>query len=133
MGVKKMKNVNVSSELISLLFVSVYGAASSIQNCISPLVLRLKKYKNGNSARRTYLQRQIRSPITQNGCDNFISGISGKLLKIATANVIFSRTADRFAANFALQLKRSSSMTYIKTVHSTSTLKELEGFILFRH
>ena len=35
-----------------------------------------EKYKNGNSARRTALQRRIRSSITQNGSDNFSSGIS---------------------------------------------------------
>ena len=43
MVVKKMINGNLSSEFISLLFASVYGAASSIQNCVSPLVLRLQK------------------------------------------------------------------------------------------
>ena len=43
MGDKKMINGNLSSEFISLLFASVYGAASSIQNCVSPLVLRLQK------------------------------------------------------------------------------------------
>ena len=43
MGVKKMINGNLSSEFISLLFASVHGAASSIQNCVSPLVLRLQK------------------------------------------------------------------------------------------
>ena len=41
-GVKKMINGNVSSEFISLWFASVHGA-SSIQNCVSPLVLRLQK------------------------------------------------------------------------------------------
>ena len=59
-----------------------------------------KKYKNGNSARRTASQRHIRPSITQDGSDNFSSGISGKLPKIATSNVIFSRTADRIAAKF---------------------------------
>ena len=43
MGVKKMINGNLSSEFISLLFVSLYRAASSIQNCVSPLVLHLQK------------------------------------------------------------------------------------------
>ena len=42
-GVKKMINGNVSSEFISLWFASVHGAASSIQNCVSPLLLRLQK------------------------------------------------------------------------------------------
>ena len=41
-GVKKMINGNVSSAYISLWFASVHGAASSIQNCVSPLVLRLQ-------------------------------------------------------------------------------------------
>ena len=36
-------NGNVSSELILLWFASVYGAASSIQNCVSPLVLCSQK------------------------------------------------------------------------------------------
>ena len=40
-----------------------------------------KQYKNGNSARRTALQRHIRPSITQDGSDNFSSGISGKLPK----------------------------------------------------
>ena len=42
-GVKKMINGNVSSEFISLWFASVHGAASYIQNCVSPLLLRLQK------------------------------------------------------------------------------------------
>ena len=42
-GVKKMINGNMLSEFISLWFASVHGAASSIQNCVSPLVLRLQK------------------------------------------------------------------------------------------
>ena len=43
MGIKKMINGNVLSELVSLWFASVYGAASSIQNCVLPLVLHLQK------------------------------------------------------------------------------------------
>ena len=42
-GVKKMINGNLSSEFISLWFANVHGAASSIKNCVSPLVLRLQK------------------------------------------------------------------------------------------
>ena len=38
-----MINGNVSSEFILLWFASVYGAASSIEKCVSPLVLRLQK------------------------------------------------------------------------------------------
>ena len=101
-GVKKMINGNVSSEFISLWFASVHGAANSIQNCVSPLVLRYKKYKNGNSARRTASQRHIRSSICYGGSDHFSSGISGKLPKIANSNAIFSRTADRIAAKFCM-------------------------------
>ena len=41
--VKKMINGNVSSEFISLWFAYFHGAAGSIQNCVSPLVLRLQK------------------------------------------------------------------------------------------
>ena len=64
-----------------------------------------KKYKNGNSsARRTALQRHIRPSITQDGSDNFSSGISRKLPKIATSNVIFSRTVNRIAAKFYMTI-----------------------------
>ena len=63
-----------------------------------------KKYKNSNTARRTALQRHIRPLITQDGSDNFRSGISRKLQKIATSNVIFSRTADRIAAKFCMTI-----------------------------
>ena len=42
-GIKKMISGSVLSELISLWFASVYWAASSIQNSVSPLVLRLQK------------------------------------------------------------------------------------------
>ena len=65
-----------------------------------------KKYKNGNSASRTALQRHIRPSITKDGSDNFSSGISGKLPKIATSNVIFSRAADRIAAKFCMTIKK---------------------------
>ena len=59
-----------------------------------------KKDKNSNSSRRTASKRHIRPAICSGGSDNFSSGISGKLPKIATSNVIFSRTADRSAAKF---------------------------------
>ena len=52
--VKKIINGKVSSVLISLWFASVYGATSSNQNCVSPLLLCLQKYKNSNSL-KTYL------------------------------------------------------------------------------
>ena len=48
-GVKKMINGNVSSEFISLWIASVHGAASSIQSCVSPLVLRLQKWQDVQS------------------------------------------------------------------------------------
>ena len=63
-----------------------------------------KKYKNGNSARRTASRRHIRSSIPQEGSDNFRSGISWKLPKIATSNVIFLRTADCIAAKFCMTI-----------------------------
>ena len=63
-----------------------------------------KKYKNGNFARHTALQRHIWPSIAQDGSDNFSSGISGKLPKIATSNVIFSRTADRIAVKFCMTI-----------------------------
>ena len=69
-----------------------------------------KKYKNGNSARRTVLQRHIRSSITLNGSDNF--RISGKLPK-KQLQTSFSR--ERLIVSpqsFAWQFRRSSPMTY---------------------
>ena len=42
--------------------------------------------------------------ITQDGSDNFRSGVSGKLPKIATSNVIISRSADRIAAKFRMKI-----------------------------
>ena len=65
-----------------------------------------KKYKNGNSARRTVSQRHIRPSITHNGSDNFSLGISGKLPKIATSNIIFSRMADCIAAKFCMTIQK---------------------------
>ena len=43
MGVKKMINRNLSSELISLWFASIDGGTSAIQNCVSPLVFTFTK------------------------------------------------------------------------------------------
>ena len=40
-----------------------------------------KKYKNGNSARRTASKRHIRPAICSGGSDNFSSGISGNYQK----------------------------------------------------
>ena len=63
-----------------------------------------KKYKNGNSVRRTASQRHIRPSICYGESDNFSSGLSGKLPKIATSNAIFSRTAGRIAAKFCMTI-----------------------------
>ena len=82
-----------------------------------------KKYKNGNFARRTYLQRHIRPPITQNRSDNFSSGISGKLPKIATSNVIFSRQPYCIAAKFYMTIEKiKPNDIFQNCVHSFSTL-----------
>ena len=82
-----------------------------------------KKYKNGNSARRTASKRHIRSAICSGGSDNFSSGISAKLPKIATSNVIFSRTADRTAAKFCMTIRKvKSNDIFQNCVHSCSTL-----------
>ena len=64
-----------------------------------------KKHKNGNYARRTSTQRHIRPSIYYGRSDEFSSGIYGKLPKISTLNVIFSRTADRIAAKFCITIK----------------------------
>ena len=80
---KKTINGNVPSEVVSLWFASVYGAAaSSIQNCVWPLVLRLKKYKNGNFACKAYLcltSHPVAHMLRRS--DNFVSGISGNYQK----------------------------------------------------
>ena len=82
-----------------------------------------KKYKNGKSARRTYLQRHIRPSITQNGSDNINSGISENLPKIATSNVIFSRTADRIAAKVCMTIQKIKPNDIFQNCsHFTSTL-----------
>ena len=64
------------------------------------------KYKIGNSARRTalHVQRHIRPSITQDGSEKFKFGDIRKTTKIATSNVIFSRTADRIAAIFCMTI-----------------------------
>ena len=83
-----------------------------------------KKYKNGNSVRRTALQRHILPSITQNGSDNFSSGISGKPLTIANSNVTFSRTADRIAAKFCMIIKKiKPNDIFQNCFHYCSTLK----------
>ena len=83
-----------------------------------------KKYKNSNSARRTASQRHIRPFICYGGSDNFSSGISGKLPKIATSNTIFSRTTDRIAAKFCMTINKiKSSEIFQNCVHSCSTLR----------
>ena len=96
-----------------------------LSKTVSPLwFYAYKKYKNGNSARRTYLQLPIRPSITQNGSDNFSSGISGNLQKIATSNIIFSRTADRIAVKFCMTIRKIKPNDIFQNfVHSTSTLR----------
>ena len=129
-GVKKMINGNVSSEFISLWFASVHGATSSIQNSVSRVwFYAYKKYKNGNSARRTAQQLHIRPSMCYGGSDNFSSWISGKLPKIATSNAIFSRTADRIAAKFCMTIKKiKSNDIFQNCVHSCSTLSQPKIF-----
>ena len=94
----------------------------------APRILRLQKvYKN--SARRTALQRHTRPSITQDGSDNFSSGISGKLPKIATSNFIFSTTADRIAVKFCMKIKKTKPNDIFQNcVHSCCTLRLREGF-----
>ena len=105
-GVKKMINDNVPSEFISL-WLWVCKELQVLSNPASRLwFYTYKKYKNGNSVRRTATKRHIRPAICSGGSDNFSSGISGKLPKIATSNIIFSRTADRIAAKFCLTIKK---------------------------
>ena len=82
-----------------------------------------KKYKNGNSVRRTATRRHILPAICSSGSDNFSSGISGKLPIIATSNVIFSRTADRIAAKFCMTIKKiKPNDIFENCVHSCSAL-----------
>ena len=121
MGVKKMINCNVSLELISLWFSSVCEVLSKTASGL--WFYTYKKYKSGNSARRTLTQHHIRPPICYSGSDNFSSGISGKLPKIATSNVIFSKKADRIATKFCMTIKEIKPNDIFKNcVHSTSTL-----------
>ena len=104
-GVKKMINGNVSSEFISLWLRVCNPELQVLSNPASRLwFYAYKKYKNGNSVKRIALQRRIRPAICSGGSDNFSSGISWKLPKIATSNVIFSRTFDRIAAKFCMTI-----------------------------
>ena len=88
-----------------------------------------KKYKNSNSARRTASQPHIRPSICYGGSDNFSSGISGKLPKIATSNAIFSRTADRITTKFCMIIKKiTSNDIFQNCVYSCSTLRFRKHF-----
>ena len=89
-SVKKMVNGNVSSEFILLWFTSGTELQVLSKTASRLWIYAYKKYKNSNSARRTASKRQIRPAICSGGSDNFSSGISGKLPKIETSNVIFS-------------------------------------------
>ena len=92
-----------------------------------------KKYKNGNSVRRTSTQRHIRPAVCSGGSGDFSSGISGKLPKIATSNVIFARTADRIAAKFCMVIKKiKTNDIFQNCVHSTSTLN-FNSSLFFGH
>ena len=99
-----------------------------------------KKYKNGNSARRTASQRHIRPSICYGGSDNFSSGISGKLPKIELQNAIFSGTADCIAAQFCMDVAHDvdasignvkmtlKSVRYLTT--SFAVLRDCRGFAI---
>ena len=80
---KKMINGNVSSDWFyyDLQVCSKLQALPKTVSCL--WYYTYKKYKNGNSARRTSTQRHIRQSICHDRSDNFSSGISGKLPKIA--------------------------------------------------
>ena len=88
-----------------------------LSKTVSPLwFYAYKKYKNGNSARRTASQRHIRPSICYGGSDNFSSGISGKLPKIQLQTLFSLEQLILWPRNFARQFRRSSSMTYFKTL-----------------
>ena len=73
-----------------------------------------EKYKNGNSARRTVLQRYILPSITQNGSDNFSSGRH------------FLRNGWSYGREILYDnLEDQSSMTYFKTVFILVALSAL--------
>ena len=121
-----MINGNVSSELI-FYDLRVCTELQVLSKTASRLwFYTYKKYKNGNSARRTSTQRHIRPSICCGGSDNFSSGISRKLSKIATSNIIFSRKADRIATKFCMIIKKIKHVKpndiFQKCVHSCSTL-----------
>ena len=130
-GDKKMIDSNVSPEFISSWFAKLYGAASSIKNASRLWFYAYKKYKNGNSSRRTASQRRIRPAICSSRSDNFSSGISGKLPKTAFSNVIISRTADRIAVKFCMKIKKINDI-FQSCVHSCSTLSITILVIIFQ-
>ena len=89
----------------------------------SLLFYACKKYKNGNSARRTSTQRHIRPPICYGGSDHFSSGISGQVPKIATSNIIFSRTTYHIAAKYCKTIEEiKPNDIFQNCAQSTSTL-----------
>ena len=92
-----------------------------LKTAFCPWFYAHKKYKHINSASRISTQRHI----CQSGSDNFSSGISGKLPKIATSNVIFLRTADPIAVKFCMTIKKiKPNDIFQNCVHSTSTLND---------
>ena len=105
MGVKKMINGNLSSEFISLLFASVYGS------CKFYTKLRLASgFTLTKSARTVTLQdvqpRNVTSglPYPRKEVTISVREYPENHQKIATSNVIFSRTADRNAAKFCMTI-----------------------------
>ena len=97
-----------------------------------------KKYKNSNSARRTCTQRHILPAICSGRSDNFSSGISGKLQKIANFKTFFLRMADRIAMKFLHDnLKEDQAQWHISKLcsfyYTCSTLKHMVVIFIFHH
>ena len=54
-----------------------------------------------------------------------LNSVSGQLSKIATLNIIFSRTADCIATKFCMTIKKfKPNAIFQNCVHSTSTLPD---------
>ena len=123
-GVKKIRLMAMRGRNLFHYDLRVYTEMQVLSKIVSPLLFNAyKKYKNSNSARHTVSQRHIRPSVCYGGSDNFSSGISGKLPKIATSNTIFSRTADPIAAKFCMTIKKiKSNNIFQNCVHSCSTL-----------
>ena len=105
-GVKKIINGNVSSEYLSWWFASEYGATSSIQNCVSPLVLRLQNAQEQYICKTYSLTTSHPASHTLRRKWQFQFGNIQKIPKIATSNVLFSRMADRISAKFCMTIRK---------------------------